>query len=171
AGHLGSRGHAEPGRRRTPIGASDVQSRATDIEAARGDCRRPGRPAASRPALGPWQPRRVRACLCRRSRRHRGRAALHRGRGAARAAQRIAGVDGMNIWGWVVAVHVLCAVFWVGGMFFAYVVLRPSLSLLEPIQRIALHTQVFRRFFLVIWHAMPLILITGFVVLFGFYGG
>jgi uncharacterized membrane protein len=77
----------------------------------------------------------------------------------------------MNVWGWVVAVHVLCAVLWVGGMFFAYVVLRPSLSILEPIQRIALHTQVFRRFFLVIWHAMPLILITGFVVLFGFYGG
>ena len=77
----------------------------------------------------------------------------------------------MNVWGWVVAVHVLCAVLWVGGMFFAYVVLRPSLSVLEPIQRIALHTQVFRRFFLVVWHAMPLILITGFAVLFGFYGG
>jgi uncharacterized membrane protein len=77
----------------------------------------------------------------------------------------------MTIWGWVLAIHVLCAVIWVGGMFFAYVVLRPSLSVLEPIQRIALHTQVFRRFFLVIWHAMPLSLITGFAVLFGFYGG
>ena len=77
----------------------------------------------------------------------------------------------MNLWGWVLALHVLCAVLWVGGMFFAYVVLRPSLSVLEPMQRIALHTQVFRRFFLVVWHAMPLILITGFAVLFGFYGG
>ena len=77
----------------------------------------------------------------------------------------------MNLWGWVLAVHVLCAVLWVGGMFFAYVVLRPSLSVLEPMQRIALHTQVFRRFFLVVWHAMPLILISGFTVLYGFYGG
>jgi uncharacterized membrane protein len=77
----------------------------------------------------------------------------------------------MNVWGWVLAVHVLCAVIWVGGMFFAYVVLRPSLSVLEPIQRIALHTQVFRRFFLVVWHVMPLILLSGFAVLFGFYGG
>jgi uncharacterized membrane protein len=77
----------------------------------------------------------------------------------------------MNIWGWVLALHVLCAVIWVGGMFFAYVVLRPSLSVLEPIQRIALHTQVFRRFFLVVWHVMPLILLSGFGVLFGFYGG
>ena len=72
----------------------------------------------------------------------------------------------MTVWGWVLAVHVLCAVIWVGGMFFAYVVLRPSLSVLEPIQRIALHTQVFRRFFLIVWHVMPLILISGFAVLF-----
>jgi uncharacterized membrane protein len=77
----------------------------------------------------------------------------------------------MNIWGWLLALHVLCAVIWVGGMFFAYVVLRPSMSVLEPIQRIALHTQIYRRFFLVVWHAMPLILLSGFVVLFGFYGG
>jgi uncharacterized membrane protein len=77
----------------------------------------------------------------------------------------------MNVWGWVLALHALCAVIWVGGMFFAYVVLRPSLSVLEPIQRIALHTQVFRRFFLVIWHVMPLILLSGFAMLFLFYGG
>ena len=77
----------------------------------------------------------------------------------------------MNVWGWVLAVHVLCAVIWVGGMFFAYVVLRPSLSVLEPIQRIALHTQVFRRFFLIVWHVMPLILLSGFAALFGLFGG
>ena len=77
----------------------------------------------------------------------------------------------MNVWGWVLAVHVLCAVIWVGGMFFAYVVLRPSLSVLEPIQRIALHTQIFRRFFLVVWHVMPLILLSGFAALFGLFGG
>ena len=77
----------------------------------------------------------------------------------------------MNVWGWVLAVHVLCAVIWVGGMFFAYVVLRPSLSVLEPIQRIALHTQIFRRFFLIVWHVMPLILLSGFAALFGLFGG
>jgi uncharacterized membrane protein len=77
----------------------------------------------------------------------------------------------MTLWGWVEALHVLCAVLWVGGMFFAYVVLRPSLAVLEPMQRIALHTQVFRRFFLVVWHAMPLILLTGFAMLFVEFGG
>ena len=77
----------------------------------------------------------------------------------------------MNVWGWVLAVHVVCGVIWVGGMFFAYVVLRPSLSMLEPIQRIALHTQIFRRFFLIVWHVMPLILLSGFAALFGLFGG
>lgn len=77
----------------------------------------------------------------------------------------------MSVWGWVLALHVLCAVIWVGGMFFAYVVLRPSLAALEPIQRIALHTQVFRRFFLVVWHVMPLILLSGYAMALGQYGG
>ena len=76
----------------------------------------------------------------------------------------------MNVWEWVLAVHVLCAVIWVGGMFFAYVVLRPSLAAIEAPQRMLLHTHVFRKFFLVIWHAMPLIIITGFAML-GFLGG
>ena len=67
--------------------------------------------------------------------------------------------------------HVLAAVVWVGGMFFAYLVLRPSLGVLEPNQRMLVHTQVFRRFFRVIWHAMPLSIITGFAMVFYFLGG
>jgi uncharacterized membrane protein len=71
----------------------------------------------------------------------------------------------MTIYAGVKALHLLCAVLWVGGMFFAYVVLRPSLAAIEAPQRMLLHTQVFRKFFLVIWHAMPLILITGFAMI------
>jgi uncharacterized membrane protein len=77
----------------------------------------------------------------------------------------------MNLLPWLKALHVLSAVLWVGGMFFAYVVLRPSLAVLDPPQRMLLHNQVFRRFFLVVWHAMPLIILTGLVMLFGYYGG
>ena len=77
----------------------------------------------------------------------------------------------MTIWAWLLAVHVLCAVIWVGGMFFAYLILRPSLSVLDPPQRMLLHTQIFRRFFLVVWHVMPLLLLTGVAMLFGLYGG
>jgi uncharacterized membrane protein len=68
-------------------------------------------------------------------------------------------------------VHILCAVIWVGGMFFALLVLRPSLGVLEPPQRLQLHSQVFRRFFLIIWHAMPLALISGYAMLLGVFGG
>ncbi len=69
------------------------------------------------------------------------------------------------------AVHIMCAVLWVGGMFFAYVVLRPSLAVLDPAQRMALHGQVFRRFFLIIWHVMPLSVLTGIIMVYAVYGG
>jgi uncharacterized membrane protein len=67
--------------------------------------------------------------------------------------------------------HLLAAILWVGGMAFAILVLRPSLAVLEPPQRLALHAQVFRRFFLLVWHAMPIALLTGWAMLFGWYGG
>ena len=67
--------------------------------------------------------------------------------------------------------HLLAAVLWVGGMAFALLVLRPSLAVLEPPQRLALHAQVFRRFFLIVWHAMPVLLLTGWAMLFGLLGG
>lgn len=71
----------------------------------------------------------------------------------------------------LLALHLLGAVAWVGGMAFALLVLRPSLSVLAPPQRLALHMQVFRRFFLIIWHAMPIMLLTGYAMLFGVLGG
>jgi uncharacterized membrane protein len=71
----------------------------------------------------------------------------------------------------LLAIHVFSAVVWVGGMFFAYVILRPSLGVLAPPQRMALHGQVFRRFFLVVWHVMPLIVLTGLLMIFAVFGG
>jgi uncharacterized membrane protein len=61
--------------------------------------------------------------------------------------------------------HLLFAVLWVGGLFFAFVILRPSLTAIDPPQRMLLQTRVHKRFFLLIWHAMPLVLISGFVML------
>jgi uncharacterized membrane protein len=69
------------------------------------------------------------------------------------------------------ALHLLGAVLWVGGMAFAMLALRPSLAALEPPQRLALLDGVHRRFFLVVWHAMPIVLLTGWTLLFGWYGG
>lgn len=71
----------------------------------------------------------------------------------------------------LLALHLLGVVIWVGGMAFALMVLRPSLAVLAPPQRLALHGEVFRRFFRMIWHVMPLVLLTGYGMLFGLYGG
>ena len=61
----------------------------------------------------------------------------------------------------LLAIHVLSAVVWVGGMFYALIVLRPALSVLDAAPRLQLHMLTLKRFFLVVWHAMPLMLLTG----------
>jgi uncharacterized membrane protein len=70
------------------------------------------------------------------------------------------------------ALHVLSAVVWVGGMFFAYMVLRPVTgALLDPPKRLELWTQVFERFFRWVWAAVALLLGTGLWMIFRVYGG
>lgn len=69
------------------------------------------------------------------------------------------------------ALHVLGAVLWVGGMGFALLALRPALAELEPPGRLAVHEGALRRFFLIVWHAMPPLLLTGWALLFFWYGG
>ena len=50
---------------------------------------------------------------------------------------------------------------WVGGMFFAYLALRPVTAQLEPSQRLKLWQGVLQRFFLWVWLAVALILGSG----------
>ena len=58
--------------------------------------------------------------------------------------------------------HVLSIVVWVGGMFFAYMALRPvAASVLEPPQRLTLWAGVFGKFFPWVWAAVVLILLSG----------
>ena len=58
--------------------------------------------------------------------------------------------------------HVLSVVVWVGGMFFAYMALRPvAASVLEPPQRLTLWSGVFGKFFPWVWVSIVLILATG----------
>lgn len=71
----------------------------------------------------------------------------------------------------LLAFHLLCAVIWVGGMAFALMVLRPSMAILGPPDRLALHAEVFRRFFRVVWHVMPILLLSGYIMLFAVFGG
>lgn len=73
--------------------------------------------------------------------------------------------------GAIKAAHLLGAAIWVGGMFFALLVLRPSLPVLEPPQRLALHAQVFARFFRILWHVMPIVIASGYGLLLLGFGG
>ena len=51
-----------------------------------------------------------------------------------------------------ITLHLLAAVVWVGGMFFAYVALRPvAASLLPPPLRLPLWSQTVARFFPWVW--------------------
>ena len=72
--------------------------------------------------------------------------------------------------GLLLALHLLGVVVWVGGMAFALLVLRPSLGLLPPSLRLTLNTAVFNRFFRIVWHAMPVVLLSGYAMVW-LYGG
>lgn len=62
--------------------------------------------------------------------------------------------------------HILGVVVWVGGMFFAYMALRPvAASVLEPPQRLTLWAGVFDKFFPWVWLSVALILLTGLYML------
>jgi uncharacterized membrane protein len=70
-----------------------------------------------------------------------------------------------------IALHVLGAVVWVGGMFAIYVCLRPALGTLEPPQRLRLMRGTFRIFLPCVWVAILLLLVTGYWMIFSIFGG
>jgi uncharacterized membrane protein len=67
--------------------------------------------------------------------------------------------------------HALAAVIWVGGMFFAYMALRPSVAELAPPERVALWARVFGRFFPWVWASVLVLLVSGFWIIFVEWGG
>jgi uncharacterized membrane protein len=70
------------------------------------------------------------------------------------------------------SLHVLSVVVWVGGMFFAYMVLRPVAAIqLEAPRRLTLWAGVFSQFFPWVFLAVGLILATGFLMLVSRFGG
>lgn len=75
--------------------------------------------------------------------------------------------------GWAVALalHVLSAVVWVGGMFFAYVALRPAVGeVLAGIQDLQLWSRTFERFFRWVWVAVVLLPLTGYWMVYSMFG-
>lgn len=71
-----------------------------------------------------------------------------------------------------ITLHILSAVIWVGGMFFAYVALRPvAATLLEPPLRLPLWSQTFARFFPWVWGAVLLLPLSGYWMIFAVFQG
>lgn len=57
--------------------------------------------------------------------------------------------------------HVLAATFWMGGMAFNLLAVRPSMSIVEPSQRIKLAVAILKRFILFVWASIALLTATG----------
>lgn len=71
----------------------------------------------------------------------------------------------------LITLHLLGAMVWVGGMFFAHMALRPAaVEVLEPPQRLPLMKRTLDRFFPWVWVAIALILSSGYGVLVGILG-
>jgi uncharacterized membrane protein len=71
----------------------------------------------------------------------------------------------------LLAAHILAALFWVGGMAFAYLVLRPAAGALEAPVRLTLWRDVFRRFLPWVGVAIVALLVSGYALMFMTYGG
>jgi uncharacterized membrane protein len=70
------------------------------------------------------------------------------------------------------ALHTLAAAVWVGGLFFAALVLRPAMGGLPPAERLGLWIRVLQRFFRWVWLSVGVLLATGYgVLLLGYRGG
>ena len=69
------------------------------------------------------------------------------------------------------AVHALAAIVWVGGMFFAHMVLRPSVGAFEPPERLRLWERVFSRFFPWVWVAVVALPASGYWQVLVVFGG
>jgi uncharacterized membrane protein len=67
--------------------------------------------------------------------------------------------------------HILGAVIWVGGMFFAYMVLRPSASELDADIRLPLWDRALDRFFVWVWVCVAALLASGLVMVIWGFGG
>ena len=67
--------------------------------------------------------------------------------------------------------HLLSAVIWVGGMFFAYMFLRPvAATQLEPPLRLQLWVGVFKKFFPFVWLSLLFLPLTGYMMIFEMWG-
>jgi uncharacterized membrane protein len=69
------------------------------------------------------------------------------------------------------AFHISGAIIWIGGLFFAYLILQPGARPLEVSIRMPFWSQVLSRFFLWGWISSAVLLVSGFAMVFVGFGG
>ncbi len=77
----------------------------------------------------------------------------------------------MKLTALLLTLHILGAVVWVGGMFGAYVCLRPAAGSLDGPQRLTLWRKFFAKFFIWVWISVLLLLVTGYWMMITTFGG
>jgi len=61
------------------------------------------------------------------------------------------------------SLHTLAAVFWIGGIFFAYMVMRPLSAQMEPPARLRMWNSAYARFFPWVWVFIVLLVVSGYL--------
>jgi uncharacterized membrane protein len=70
-----------------------------------------------------------------------------------------------------VILHLLAAIVWVGGMFFAVYIMRLAAGPMEPADRVRLWGRAFPKFFPWVWISVVILPATGYYMVFGVYAG
>ena len=67
--------------------------------------------------------------------------------------------------------HAIAATLWIGGIFFAFMALRPAAQeVLQPRERLHLWRAAYRKFFQLVWVLISILLVTGYYQLFFRFG-
>lgn len=69
------------------------------------------------------------------------------------------------------ALHLLAALVWVGGMFFAILILKPAAQELDLPTRVRLWSKTLTRFMVVVWISVIILPVTGYWMIFHGFGG
>lgn len=70
-----------------------------------------------------------------------------------------------------IALHLLASTIWVGGMFFAYMALRPvAAQILEPPVRLELWSKTFAKFFIWVWASVIILPLSGYWMIMQIWG-
>ncbi|WP_242403330.1 hypothetical protein [Asaia platycodi] len=68
------------------------------------------------------------------------------------------------LWSVILALHLLCMAYWIGGGLYAAIVSRSTVALLEPAQRQNVQIQLIARYFRALLHIVPTALVTGWLL-------